>query len=342
MAIRVERNEAGNCINFHGSSNPTYWNACLSAEIDSTDSNAINIINDVITAQTGVTQYEFFRIPYTEFTDAQGNAFANAQETADYITANANVLGIGTGIDLIGQAVCFKLDATSTSIMLDNGHSYGVNTIKAVADSDGTIHIKSKLAELDFFYNLQHTLVCVNDSVVTGGLNDVVNTLNELFTVGAFQSVVIADPYSTMVADVSGLNATMSIVGTNGIDPIGDDVFGASASGSLNGYKSTETIDQAGEYFTFDIRNESQIGFGLVHSQASYDAGHWSGSSTYADPTNFGVFNSAHGGFQFSHWFHPTPNGSWTNYGANTGCSRCLGRTNTYCCSYSRRNADFV
>ena len=319
MAIRVERNEAGNCINFHGSSNPTYWNACLSAEIDSTDSNAINVINDVITAQTGVTQYEFFRIPYTEFTDASGNSFANAQEAADYITTNANVLGIGTGIDLIGQTVCFKLDATSTSIMLDNGYSYGVNTIKAVADSDGTIHIKSKLADLDLFYNLQHTLVCVNDAPVTGGLNDVVNTLNELFTVGAFQSVVIADPYSTMVADVSGVNATMSVLGTGGIDPIGDDVFGASASGSLNGYKSTETIDQAGEYFTFDIRNESQIGFGLIHSQSSYDAGHWSGSSTYANPTTFGTTNSAHSGFQFSHWFHPTPNGSWTNYGANTG-----------------------
>ena len=319
MSIRIERNEAGNCINFHGSSNPTYWNACLSAEIDSTDSNAVNVINDVITAQTGVTQYEFFRIPYTEFTDASGNSFATAQDAADYITANANVLGIGTGIDLIGQTVCFKLDATSTSIMLDNGYSYGVNTIKAVADSDGTIHIKSKLADLDLFYNLQHTLVCVNDSVVTGGLNDVVNTLNELFTVGAFQSVVIADPYSTMVADVSGVNATMSVLGTGGIDPIGDDVFGASAAGSLNGYKSTEVIDQAGEYFTFDIRNESQIGFGLVHSDASYAAGNYSGNATYADPANFGVFNSAHGGFQFSHWFHPTPNGSWTNYGANTG-----------------------
>ena len=76
-----------------------------------------------------------------------------------------------------------------------------------------------------------------------------------------------------------------------------------------------------GEYFTFDIRVEGTIGFGLVHSQASYDNGYYSGNATYANPANFGTYNSQHGGFQFSHWFHPTPNGSWTNYGANTSYS---------------------
>ena len=91
---------------------------------------------------------------------------------------------------------------------------------------------------------------------------------------------------------------------------------------------STDTIDQAGEYFTFDIRNEGTIGFGLVHTQSSYDAGLYSGNVNYADPTRFGVDNSAHYGFQFSHWFHPTPNGSWTNYGANTSYSMRAGWSN--------------
>ena len=31
---------------------------------------------------------------------------------------------------------------------------------------------------------------------------------------------------------------------------------------------------------------------------------------------------------QFSHWFHPTPNGSWTNYGANTAYSMRAGWSN--------------
>ena len=36
MAIKIKRNDAGNCIEFQGSSNPVYWNACLSGEVDST------------------------------------------------------------------------------------------------------------------------------------------------------------------------------------------------------------------------------------------------------------------------------------------------------------------
>ena len=330
MAIRIERNEAGNCINFHGASNPTYWNACLSGEVDIEDTGAVNVINDIITAQTGVTEYEYYRVPFTEFVDADGNAFADAQDAADYITEKANVIGLsGEGIDLTGETVCFSLDATSTSIMLDTGHAFGVNTIKANANADGTIHIVSNdgADDITHFHHLDATNTCVNGNPVSGGLQDVVNTLNELFTVGAFESIVIADPYSTMVADVSGVSTTTSYVGY-GIDPIGTDVYGSTNTNSQNGYKTVETIDQAGEYFTFDIRVEGTIGFGLVHSQDSYNDGYWSGNSTYADPTTFGVSNSGHSGFQFSHWFHPTPNGSWTNYGANTGYSMRAGWSN--------------
>ena len=151
-----------------------------------------------------------------------------------------------------------------------------------------------------------------------GGLNDVANALNELFTVGAFESVVISDPEAIVIADVAGVDAGYTLVGSTAVDPEGDDLATNSTSGNYAGVLSTATIDQAGEYFTFDIRGEGQIGFGLVHTQDSYDAGYFSGSHTYADPTRFAVSNSAHYGFQFSHWFHPTPNGSWTNYGANT------------------------
>ena len=330
MAIRIVRNEAGNCINFYGSSNPTYWNACLSGEVDSTDTNSVNVINDIITSETGVTQYEFFRVPYTEFTDRDGNGFADPQTAAQYITDNANVVGLsGEGIDLTGESVCFQLDATSTSIVLDNGYHYGVNTIKAIAEG-GNISIVSidTSDSIKHFYNLEVGNACINGSVISGGLNDVINTLNELFTVGAFESIVISDPFSTMVADVGGVDIVSPTYVGNAIDPVGVDVFGASSSGSLNGYLSTETIDQAGEYFTFDIRVEGVIGFGLVHSQSSYDNGYYSGNATYANPANFGTYNSQHGGFQFSHWFHPTPNGSWTNYGANTSYSMKSGWSN--------------
>jgi len=320
--IKILRNEQGNCINFEGSSNPTYWNACLSGEVDSQDSNAVNVVNDVITSETGITEYEFYKIPYTEFVDKDGNSFADAQEAADYITSQANVVGLGGGgTDLTDVSVCFKLDDTSTSIMLDNGYSYGVNTIKATNTGDGLITIQSELGSIIHFTKLDHTNVCNGEgNPISGGLNDVINYLNELFTVGAFESVVISDPYSTMIADVSGVDTTVSYIGY-GLDPVGNDVYGSTSTNSQNGLLSTETIDQAGEYFTFDIRVEGTIGFGLVHTQDSYDAGYYNGNSTYADPTTFGISNSGHSGYQFSHWFHPTPNGSWTNYGANTSSS---------------------
>ena len=323
MAIRIVRNEQGNCINFYGSSNPTYWNACLSAEVDPTVADSINVVNDIITAQTGITKYEFFQIPYTDFTDKEGNGFATAQEAAEYITANANVTGVSSDVSLIGQQIDFKLDDTSTSIMFGNGYNYGVNTIKAVPDADGTIHIKSNFtndfhSDLTFFTGLEHTNVYVNGAAVAGGLNDVVNVLNELFTVGPFEAVVITDPDAVIIADVAGVDAGYTLVGSTAVDPAGDDIATNSTSGNYAGVLSTATIDQAGEYFTFDIRGEGQIGFGLVHTTDSFNNGYYSGSATYADPATFAVSNSAHYGYQFSHWFHPTPNGSWTNYGANT------------------------
>ena len=94
MTIRIQRNEAGNCIAFRGSSNPVYFNACLSAEVDPNDSNLVNVINDIYTADTGVKQYEFYHIPYTDFVDAEGNSFADSQAAADYITANGNVVSV--------------------------------------------------------------------------------------------------------------------------------------------------------------------------------------------------------------------------------------------------------
>ena len=337
MSIKIIRNEEANCITFRGTSVPAYFNACLSGVVSNDDSDLINVRNDIRSQDQPEDFFEFSNIHFSEFEDKDGNPFTSALDVANYITEQGNVLGLNdVGEDLTNVTVNFKLDQTSTSIVLDNGYSFGVNTIKAVADG-GLIKINSIAEGVPnesntpstrvHFEKLDHTLVTVNGNPVSGGLNDVINTLNELFTVGAFEAVVIADPYSTMVADVSGVDTTVSYVGY-GIDPLGDDVYGSTNSNSQNGLKTTETINQAGEYFTFDIRNEGTIGFGLVHTQDSYDDGYWSGNINYADPTRFGVDNSAHYGFQFSHWFHPTPNGSWTNYGANTSYSMRPGWSN--------------
>jgi len=334
MTIRITRNAAGNCLNFIGSSHPAYFNACLSGQVDPDDSTKVNIVNDIQTQNNpnGEIRYEFYQIPFTEFADKDGNLFANAQEAADYITQEGNVMGVSdVGTDLTGVTVNFRLDQTNTSVIMDNGAAFGVNTIKAVPGDDGLIAIhaigagvpedSSEPDDHKHYEKLDHTMVQINGSSVTGGLNDVCNRLNELFTVGAWDTVVINDPYSTMVADVNGTETTGEVLGVNGLDPAGYDIFGADVNGHRNGYKTTEKISKPGEYFTFNIRNEGTIGFGLIHSDGSYSAGKYTGNSSYADPSQFAVGNSQHYGFQFSHWFHQTPNGSWTNYGANTGYS---------------------
>lgn len=333
MAIRITRNDAGNCINFVGSSNPAYWNACLSAVLNSEDGNRVDIINDIRSENEDEIQYEFYAVDFNDFADKDNNAFTTAQQMVDYVNENANVVGVsGVGADLTDTVVNFRLDQTSTSIIMDNGSSFGVNTIKAVADTDGTIHIHAIGAgapneEQDandhkHFEKLVHTNVQINGVAAAGGLNDVVNQLNELFTVGPFEAVVISDPHSTMVADVDGTTTTYTLEGTHAVDPVGNSIFGATQNTNYAGLKTVDTIDQAGEYFTFDIRGEGQLGFGLIHTDASYAAGHYTGNATYANPANFATYNSQHGGWQFSHHFHLTPNGSWTNYGANTAFVR--------------------
>ena len=253
-------------------------------------------------------------------------------QVVEYINGQASALqSISATRPEIGETLGFKLDDTSTTIMVNNGESFGINTLKASLGENGLIQITSTDFSdnaVVYFEEIDPSAIRVNEDTVSGGPQDVVNVLNELFTAGPFESVVISDPYSTMIADVGGIDTTWTNEGTTGIDPVGNDIYGNSASGYLAGLKTVDTIDQAGEYFTFDIRGLGQIGFGLVLSDDSFTNGLYSGSATYADPAGFATQNGAHFGYQFSHWFHQTPQGSWTNYGANTGYSMRSGWSN--------------
>jgi hypothetical protein len=130
MAIRITRNEAGNCITFVGSSNPVYWNACLSAQLNEGDPTLVDIVNDIRSANEATIQYEFYAVEASGFADKDGNAFDTPQSMVEYVNANANVMGVSdTGTDLTNISVNFRLDETSTSVIMDNGASFGVHTI---------------------------------------------------------------------------------------------------------------------------------------------------------------------------------------------------------------------
>jgi len=330
------------CIFFDNSSVEPKFLGTIVASIKANETNRIVVQRTDRYMADGVTFRKLFkRLLATRVQDQDGHDLVadlgyTVQEVVDYINTEASSYSAGGAVrPTLDEHPNFALDDTSTSIMVDNGESFGVNTIKAILGADGLIDIVSgdhSNNSLTIYEDCPHANLQINGLAITGGANDVVNKLNELFTVGAFEQVVISDPYATMVADVAGVDAGYTLEGADAVDPIGDDIFTYDGAGYANyaGLKSTATIDQKGEYYTFDIRGEGTIGFGLVHTDASFDAGLASGNQNYADPDSFAAVNSAHYGYQFSHWFHPTPNGSWTNYGAATGYAGGAGWSNNW------------
>ena len=338
--IKIYGDVVKGCIFFDGSTVEPKFLGTILAEVKADETDRIIIYRTDRQDSNGENRQLFKRMQDTRIQNEDAEDLVNAlgyttQEVVDYINGQANLTAnVNPVVDtsLNGIDVDFKLDATNTSIIFDNGYQYGVNTIKAVDTGDGLITIKSIEDARVLFTELDHTSVDVNGSDVVGGLNDVINVLNELFTVGAFESVVISDPYATMVADTTGVATTETNVVRGTAIETQPDEYGATTSGyNKGGYITPEVINQAGEYYTFDIRNEGIMGFGLVVSDDDFADGKFNGVSAYADPSGFcspSVANSGNYGYQFSHWFHPSPNGPWTNYGANTAYSMREGWSN--------------
>lgn len=181
MAIRIIRNEAGNCVTFQGSSNPVYWNSCLSGEVDTTESQLINIKNDVRSIDESETVYEFYRIPYTDFQDSDGNSFSTPQECANYITSECNVLGsIGQQVASDSDTFNFYLDSKDNTVIMSTGDYFPVNTIHAVLESD-SLSVSSIIGSKTYYSNINLSNVSISSSLLTGTNTEKINTLNALF-----------------------------------------------------------------------------------------------------------------------------------------------------------------
>ena len=144
MAIRVGRNASGNCVVFYGQTNPVYFNACLSAEV--TDTDYVSVINDIASAATQhdatpQTEYEYYRVHFSEWRDNDNGSFADAQAVVDYINEIGNVTDVPTSgfVFTTQDSMDFIRDETNTSILFSNGDHHGVNSIKAVLKDNGFI-----------------------------------------------------------------------------------------------------------------------------------------------------------------------------------------------------------
>lgn len=180
--IQIVRNSAGNCINFVGSTNPVYWNACLSGQVDVTQTDTVNVINDLRSNPIDGDFYEFYRIPYTQWLDKDGVAFASAADVAAYITNNANVLG-STGTFLLSplDTIDFTVDETGTTILLDTGDAFAVNSIQAVGNPSGKIDIVKHTGTFILYQDLELANATIDGALVPQVLVDAVNLLNTQF-----------------------------------------------------------------------------------------------------------------------------------------------------------------
>jgi hypothetical protein len=252
MAIRIARNDAGNCINFFGSSNPTYWNAVLEGEINEDNPNNVNVVNTVRTLEQESVVYEFFNLPYTDFVDKDENVFENASECAQYITDNANVSGTsGTFIFNQTDTLDAQREATNTTVLFSNGDIFAVNSLHASAASNGTIKIDTIVGDKDVYLNLRYYNVSVNNGAVSfNNINAAVDRLNEVLSgqaVGSDSGTAGSD------ANTESADGSFTIYGDR-ITNVGDVYTSTREVGNFdtaNGMISNETISEPGEYFEF-------------------------------------------------------------------------------------------
>ena len=252
MAIRIVRNDAGNCINFFGSSNPTYWNAVLEGEINEDNPNNINVVNTVRTLEQEGIVYEFFNLPYTDFVDKDENTFENASECAQYITENANVSGTsGTFIFNQTDTLDAQREATNTTVLFSNGDIFAVNALHASEADNGTIKIDTIVGSRDIYLNIRHYNVSVNNGAVTfNSLSAAVDRLNEVLSGHAVGS----DPGTTDSGAATESNSGSFVVYGDRITNVGDVYTSTREVGNFdtsNGMISSETISESGEYFEF-------------------------------------------------------------------------------------------
>lgn len=280
QTIRIVRNDAGNCINFYGTSNPTYWNACLSASIDEDFPTRINVRNDIRSAEEGTDIYEFYQLPYTTFRDKDDNEFESPAEAAQYITDNANVSGdTGTYIFSETETLDAQREATNTTVLFSNGDSYAVNALRAVDADNGTITIRTVRADKEIYTNIRYYNVTVNDGAVSfNTINAAVDRLNEVLT-GSTVGTDAGDAAGGAATDLN--NVTFEVYGDRLTETGSGSTLGYTSTteagnfDTSNGILSVQSITEAGEYFQFsqdsgDWTNTVGLTFGLF-DETAYD-----------------------------------------------------------------------
>ena len=258
MAIKVTRNDAGNCITFVGSTNPVYWNSCLEGEINENNANNINVVNKIRTVEEGTIVYEFFDLPYVNFQDRDGNDFISPSDCAEYITANANVLS-NTGTFAFSQTdlIDAQRDSTDSTVLFSNGDIYAVNSLTASAEADGTIKIATVRGNKDIYTQVRYYNVSVQDGAVSG-FNTLTATVDRLNEVLGGTTVGSNTGNTTTTQTTTSTSADFTVYGSRITETGSGSSLGYTSTqeagnfDTSNGLYSNQTISKNGEYFEFE------------------------------------------------------------------------------------------
>jgi hypothetical protein len=217
MAIKISRNEAGNCINFIGSTQPAYWNACLSAQINNEDNSRINILNDIRSNVEGEVVYEFYAVPFTDFVDSNGQAFVDIQAAVDYININANVSApTDVSVAYLGvyDAATNTPDVTTVVDGFQNGEWYFVNV--AGTQTFNSVSYDLKVNDQIRFNSLNSDWDVIVDT--NAKVSDIENSSLNLYDIhvdasytGTIRSGSSVHPYPTLTEAIANSSPGNSI-----------------------------------------------------------------------------------------------------------------------------------
>jgi hypothetical protein len=214
----------------------------------------------------------------------------------------------------------FSIEETNTTILVDDGKQFGVNSIRAISKGDGTIDIVAHPGEQVIYGSLEFGNITVSGQAPFATEAATANALNSLFEVSPLGSGGdYAPTYPTLTGvEVTGTNAEGTTPTTTKSDntTLHYLTTGADTGGHGARFWSTETIDTSGEYFTVKVTGNGRFIIGFADGTTdTNDSGTADDLEELANNSG-----SAHSGLLWSQAFYDygSYTAPWTWYGSSS------------------------
>ena len=236
-------------------------------------------------------------------------------QVVDYINAEANKTDVVTSGQsfTVGSSLDFIRDETNTSILFSNGDHHGVNSVRAEVKENGLIGIFPARGDVEL-YEVDASIITINSTAPAGTAQSVADALNALFTVSATPAPLAIPTFQLEDGEALSTVSIDTAIDTDGM--IRNLTDGTKYHGPR--LYTTETINEPGEYFTFEALN-TVAGGGPLLGLGLYDASDESNDLDEIQATD--LSNSGNHGYWWSLWLYNYTGYSapWTTYGSNSG-----------------------